>query len=398
MDPNDLERLVLKPPPPGGWPRGWQLWDVTRQVHHRLADRVFGAKVPYPEGRFSGRGVVIPAGGSYLPGAYVNARLIRHYGCTLPIQVWHFEDEVPSQFATAFGRVGVDLVNMSRHPAILNRRVVAGFESKLFAVMSCPFEEVLVLDADCYPCTDVTHLFEDDRFQQAGATYWPDLPHADAWTHWEFWGVEPFFGPPLETGQYLVNKRKAWDVLRLAEWYDDHSDWCYGGGQFSDHGDKGPHRVAWAKHRREFNVHTHVPEWRGCAFVHAGPNGKPALIHRARSKLMLVQDRKAFRTTRQNGHNIRAGLPGESEAFAYLGELANQVKPERVVEVKSAAPVPKVRRGCRHLGPVLEFCTSCHGVKAESRNVHDCEVHDRCTLGFVSNRVQSCLDCKDFVV
>lgn len=42
---------------------------------------------------------------------------------------------------------------------------------------------------------------------------------------------------------------------------------------------------------------------------------------------------------------------------------------------------------------MLEWCTSCNG---DRKHVRDCDRHDRCTRGFVSDRVRSCDRCPDF--
>ncbi len=45
------------------------------------------AEFIYPD-THKGRGIVIAAGGDLLPGAYVTCRLLRGFGCTLPIEIW----------------------------------------------------------------------------------------------------------------------------------------------------------------------------------------------------------------------------------------------------------------------------------------------------------------------
>lgn len=277
---------------------------------------------PYPVGRWSGRGVVIAGGGAYWPSVYVTVRMLRHVGCTLPVQVWYMgsKNERDERYERLLEPFDVACIDADAHPARAARRIVNGFEVKLFAAINSPFEEVLFLDADNYPCVDPTMLFDDQRYIERGGIYWPDLPETNAWTRWPFWGVEKF-GPDcgFETGQYLLHKRKAYEPMLLAEWYDDRSDYCYGPGTKGDHGDKGPHRVAWARLRREPVVFTTQAVWRQPAFVQSGPDGTPMFIHRTRGKFTL--DAAHFKTTPQQTPNQRGGLPMESEAFSYLDEL-----------------------------------------------------------------------------
>lgn len=254
----------------------WQTHPDVRTSHWRAADDVLAGLEPYPADRFAGQGVVIAAGGAYWPSAYVTVRMLRSVGCTLPVQVWYLggRGERDERYERLLSPFGVACVDADAHPARAARRVVNGFEVKLFAVLNSPFESVLLLDADCYPVADVTPLFTESGFLRTGGVYWPDLPKTERWTHWEHWGVAPF-GPRCgwEVGQYLVSKRTAWRQLNLAAWYDDHSDWCYGRGGVSDHGDKGPHRVAWAKLRTAPTFYSTNTRYSGVAFVHPGPDG-----------------------------------------------------------------------------------------------------------------------------
>jgi len=285
---------------------------------------------PYPsDGRYRGRGVVIVGGGKYWPSAYVCARMVRHVGCDLPIQVWYIgNEERDDRYSKLLAPYGVETVDATAHPlAASTRSKLRGFsghppyEVKTFAVLHSPFEEVLLIDADNYPCTDPTVLFDEPRYRRSGGVFWPDLPNTLRWAKWKDWGIEPF-GPQCgwEVGQYVLNKQIAWRQLNLARWYDDHGDWCYGGGSHHDHGDKGPHRVAWAVYRTEPTFYSLHVAWKHFAFLQAGPDGHtPMFIHRCRSKFSLAPTH--FVSTPKIGDNLRAGFPGEEAAFAYLDGL-----------------------------------------------------------------------------
>ncbi len=289
----------------------------------------FAAAIPdYPSGRYTGRGIVVVGGGPYWASVYVTVRMLRHLGCHLPVQVWYLgERERSDRYAELLAPWNTECIDAVAHPAASACRSVAGFkghppfEAKSFAVLHSPFEEVLYLDADNYPCADPTALFDDSRYLTTGGIFWPDMPHTNHWTHWKEWGVEPF-GPACgwEVGQYVVSKRRAWEPLQMCRWYDDHGDWCYGWGSHHDHGDKGSWRVGWARFRREPAFFSLVSVWKRVAFVHVGPDAKPMFVHRCRSKFVTGPIAK-FTSTPQNGVNLRAGLPMENEAFSYLDEL-----------------------------------------------------------------------------
>lgn len=313
--------------PAGARPKGWQTRPEVKAAHQRAA-REFKDSIGEPPNGFAGRGIVIAGGGAYWPSVYVTVRMIRHLGCDLPIQVWYLgsKGEHDDRYVSILDQLGAECIDADAHPARASRRIVNGFEVKLFAVLNSPFREVLYLDADCYPCVDPSPLFDEPGFRSTGAVYWPDMPKTNGWTHWDFWGVEPF-GQECgwEVGQYLVDKVSGWKPLKLAEWYDDHSDWCYGAGIWSDHGDKGPHRVAWAAHRMPVTFYNTRAVWSGIAFLQPGPDGKsPAFVHRCRSKFTVAGH--AFSTTPQNGTNLLAGFPMENEAFRFLDDLRGMLK------------------------------------------------------------------------
>ena len=65
---------------------------TKRQVaaRRRLLERAVAKNPAWPARRFRGRGIVICGGGAkYFPCAWVAVKMLRHLGCTLPIELWH---------------------------------------------------------------------------------------------------------------------------------------------------------------------------------------------------------------------------------------------------------------------------------------------------------------------
>ena len=57
---------------------------------HPDIERIADGPCAYPEGRFSGAGIVMCAGGrTYFTCAWVLVNLLRRLGCRLPIEVWY---------------------------------------------------------------------------------------------------------------------------------------------------------------------------------------------------------------------------------------------------------------------------------------------------------------------
>lgn len=79
----------------------------------------------------------------------------------------------------------------------------------------------------------------------------------------------------------------------------------------------------------------------------------------------------------------RGQLPGSSP-------LLQQTSKPRIIK---GAPL---ELPCIHEGAILEYCHSRRGELAEPRHVRDCDIHQKCTRGFVSNLVTWCGRCQDY--
>ncbi|HEV3437821.1 MAG TPA: class I SAM-dependent methyltransferase [Gemmata sp.] len=272
-------------------PEGWRLWPVAREAHLLLTDRFLANVPPYPLGRFAGRGAVIPGGGAYEASAYVACSMLRHVGWDYPIQVWHRGVKEP--VSDRIRRLpGVEVVDSESHPAWKTRRMQGGWESKLFAVINSPFEEVLMLDADCYPIYNPDECFEPQN-NPHGIVTWPDTAPSDANPQWASYGVPPDGQPGLSGGYYVLTKRIAWPVLQLAQHYDNHSDYYYCktfgcAGDVGGLGDQDQMRVA--IHKLGFASHRYIERPLACShgsLIHAGPSGRPLFVHRFSNKFGL---------------------------------------------------------------------------------------------------------------
>lgn len=294
------------------YPRKGMLDCQSCTVRRKASTDHFIAKMPfYPSNRYSGRGVVISAGGRYLPGAYVAVKMLRHVGCDLPVEIWYSSDngESPGIFQRELAGENVKWVDAKEFSGSMSSP--KGYASKLFAVLHSSFEEVLLLDADCYPCDNPIKVFEDPSYQETGAAYWPDIENqADfRWTDWEIEQHGPNVG--YETGQFVIHKKTAWQQLRLACWFDDQREWTY----TIAHGDTGSHRAAWAKLKKTPTFYHFNYWWKGIGFVHNGPDGQPLFCHRVHGKFEL--DQKPIDGT---------GMPYEKEAIGYFQELSDSIK------------------------------------------------------------------------
>lgn len=303
------------------------------------ADDFLAALPDYPAGRFDGRGVVIAGGGDrYFASVYVTVRALCHVGCRLPVQVWYLgrNDEMPAPRRALLAEYGVECVDADAvrrsHPA----RNLNGWELKVFAILHAPFREVLLLDADCYPCRDPAPLFDHPDYRSRGAVFWPDVAAPDPRLRWAAFGVpDPGRLGSVESGQLLIDKEPCWRPLNLAWFYNDHSDYYYRHG----YGDKHTFEVAWARCGTPFVMWGPTSQWVSAAYVHTGPDGGPSFVHRAGDKFRLRPT--PFPTPQVDvGPAFRPELPLEPECWGWFNDLTNTLArhggrpaPARIIRV-----------------------------------------------------------------
>ena len=212
----------------------------------RIIAENFIEKIPCCPAGYEGKGIVIPGGGvSYFVNAWVCVNMLRHLGCTLPIQIWYLgQKEIDQRMKTLIEPLEVECVDAQEIRKIHPARILNGWELKPYSIIHCPFNEVLLLDADNVPVKDPEYLYNTSQYKETGAIFWPDYnrlgPEREIW---EICGVEYRDEPEFESGQIVVNKGKCWEALSLTMWYNEHSDFYY---QYI-HGDKDTFHMAFKK-------------------------------------------------------------------------------------------------------------------------------------------------------
>lgn len=271
---------------PTDLPDGWKFWPLTREAHLLLAERFLANVPPYPEGKFAGRGAVICGGGRYEASVYVCVKMLRHVGWMHPIQIWHRGAEEPVS-----DRVrklpGVEVVDILPYADRASRPLLGGWEAKTLAILASPFEDVLFLDADCYPLYNPDECFEPQN-NPHGIVVWPDHHGGELGVHWPTYGMEPD-AASLNGGHYVFTKRKAWPVLQLAHHFDSHSNYYYSytwidmthGGL----GDQEQMRVALHKLKAPHTRYADRPlSMAASSYLQPGPSGRPLFVHRLANK------------------------------------------------------------------------------------------------------------------
>lgn len=288
--------------------------------HRRMIDQLLQSPEPYPDGRFSGKGVVICGGGErYFTCAWVLINVLRHLGCRLPIEMWHRGPaEMSSKMkslVSPFGVVCVDAYKVAKRRPV---RRLCGWEIKPYSIINSSFEEVLYIDSDNVPVRNPEFLFGASQYESTGAVFWPDryaksgdgipwlLPMA-----WEVCRVPYRDEPEIEAGQLVIHKRKCWPGLQLTMHLNEHSDFHY--QHF--YGDKDTFHLAWRRVGQEYSLVPHRPS--GLAgdlvILQFDFNGKLLFQHRNRDKWSL------------DGSNRRiSGFVMEDLCVEFLASLRRQ--------------------------------------------------------------------------
>jgi len=254
----------------------------------RPALEAFLASTPRPPTGYRGRGIVICGGGArYFVNAWVCVNALRRLGCRLPVQVWHLgRQEMDPALERLLAPLQVECVDASRirreHPV----RRLGGWEVKPYAILFSRFREVLLLDADNVPVRDPTFLFDLQPFRDAGALFWPDFGRSrKAQDIWRSCGLDVPAEPEFESGQLVVDKQRCWQALRLALWFNEHSDFYF---QYL-HGGKDTFHLAFRRLQAAYRLAPHAPEQFSGGMYQQDFDGRRLFQHRTVSKWTLMR-------------------------------------------------------------------------------------------------------------
>ncbi len=220
--------------------------DKITEANSLEAAEAFIRQIPSYPGQCYGRGIVICGGGvKYFTNAWVCINMLRKLGCSLPVQIWHLGlEEMDDQMRALVRPLNVQCVDAHKMRPLRGARILNGFELKPYAILNCPFQEVLLLDADNVAVVNPEFLFETAEYLATGAIFWPDYTRlARDRSIWKLCGVEYRDEPEFESGQIVIDKERCWEALSLCMWYNEYSDFYYR----HIHGDKDTFHLAFRK-------------------------------------------------------------------------------------------------------------------------------------------------------
>lgn len=172
----------------------------------------------YPLGNFSGRGVVMLAGGRFSEYAATSLGVLREVGSQLPVEVWIKDDtEDTPGWCEELQSEGMACRHLSDYmdPAA----VTHVYAMKILTLLFSSFEEILFLDADSAPIQNPDALFESGVYLENGVILWPDywqhtgspwLPYVTGLSDSK---SNMLYGErSVESGQIIWNKKRHWKV------------------------------------------------------------------------------------------------------------------------------------------------------------------------------------------
>ena len=207
--------------------------EAVRETRRRT--ELFKKMAPaYPERAFAGRGIVIVGGNQpkFQTSYWVAIHALRRSGCALPIQLWFPEREGPDcERADELRRMGVtihsfaDLVDADAAggahgaAAMTNR-----FMYKIVALVFSSFQEVLLMDSDNIVLSDPSSLFASELYESRGSILWMDFWRGSAAPDLaSVLGAGAAANHTHESGQMVMDKKRTWEALRLALFFNAHA-------------------------------------------------------------------------------------------------------------------------------------------------------------------------------
>ena len=196
-----------------------------RSIHESLVESV----PPQPSGLFTGRGIVMVAGGSKSEYAATSIGMLRLVGSRLPIELWFVDRGVEKKgWCKALEAESVTCRYISDHIHNASSPTVLPYSDQYItaALLFSAFAEILFLDSDTLPVTNPDEIFASEEYQQNGMVVWPDF-WGSTETPWALYTTGRIAEAEekradqgtLDTAQILLNKTAYWRTLILTTYY-----------------------------------------------------------------------------------------------------------------------------------------------------------------------------------
>jgi alpha 1,2-mannosyltransferase len=132
----------------------------------------------YPQGMYKGAGVVLVAGGRYMPTMLVTLKMLRRLSPTIPVEVFvadknEYEPGICENILPKLGAKCVVLEDLFGKK-FFEKFDIRSYQLKILAILGSSFETVIFMDSDSVPLKPVEKLLVQEPFQSYGYIIWPD--------------------------------------------------------------------------------------------------------------------------------------------------------------------------------------------------------------------------------
>lgn len=204
--------------------------ETMKSAHTAFVDEIHASKTVKPFHTPGSRGIVTMAGGPYFPLFLAQLRMLRRSKSTLPVEVFlrdssEYEDHLCVKVLPQYNAKCVvlsELLGSTKHKGV----EIEHYQFRTFAVLFSSFEEVIWMDADCFPLYRVEDLLDSEPFASTGMVTWPDFSAST--TSQLFYEISQQEIPAMtlrastKTGVFLISKKKHFLTLLLAAYYNYH--------------------------------------------------------------------------------------------------------------------------------------------------------------------------------
>ncbi|KAL2851463.1 mannosyltransferase putative-domain-containing protein [Aspergillus pseudoustus] len=194
-----------------------------QDAHALFLQAIVDTKLLHPVHAAGTRGIVSSAGGQYFPVFVATLRMLRRTGSTLPVEVFMKDasEYEKSICEDVLPKMNARCLILSD---VLGKEFIEHFQLKVFAVLLSSFEELIWMDADCFPLHEPEILLDSDIFKSTGMITWPDFWQSSASPLYFKISNQP--ETPMngrqttEAGVILMNKKTHLRTLLLAAYYN----------------------------------------------------------------------------------------------------------------------------------------------------------------------------------
>ncbi|WEW59020.1 mannosyltransferase [Emydomyces testavorans] len=201
-----------------------------RDAHSQFLQRIEKSAELRPVYVPKTRGVVYAAGGKYLPIFVIGLRMLRRTGSKLPVELFlkdatEYEPSICNEVLPSLNAKCVVLSHIlgSAVPN-LTKVEVANYQLKVFAMLFSSFEEIVWIDADCFPLHKPEILLDAEPYKSTGMVIWPDFWISTVSPQYYLISQLPVPAIGLrassETGEFLISKKNHHLTLLLATYYN----------------------------------------------------------------------------------------------------------------------------------------------------------------------------------